>query len=130
MSKIRGLRAAITVSKNSKEEIMSATLTILKKLVNINKIKVEDVASVIFSVTRDLNAEFPAIAARKLGWLYTPLLCTYEIDVPGSLKKCIRVLMHVNSSKPQAAMKHVYLRGAMKLRPDLKETRKGLYYLS
>ena len=130
MKNLRGIRGAITVSKNSKSEIVSSTLILLRKLFQVNGINIDDVASVIFSVTGDLNAEFPAIAARKLGWLYTPLLCTYEIDVPGSLKKCIRVLMHVNSSKPQSRMKHVYLRGAMKLRPDLKEIKKGLYYLS
>jgi len=130
MSYIRGIRGAITVRRNTRDEIVSSTLMLLKRLAAVNKVKIENVASVIFSVTKDLNAEFPAIAARKLGWLFTPLLCTYEIDVPGSLRKCVRVLMHVNSNKPQSRMKHVYLRGAMKLRPDMKGTKKGLYYLS
>jgi chorismate mutase len=119
MSYIRGIRGAISVSKNSKDEIISSTKTLLRKMAVLNKIKVEDIASVIFSVTKDLNAEFPAIAARRLGWSGTPLLCTYEVDVPGSLSGCIRVLMHVNSGKPQSSMKSVYLNDAKKLRPDL-----------
>ena len=119
MSYIRGIRGAISVSKNTKDDIVSSTITVLREIVNLNKIKTVDIASIIFSVTRDLNAEFPAIAARKLGWSGTPLLCTYEVDVPGSLKKCIRVLMHVNSAKTQASIKHVYLKDAKRLRPDL-----------
>ncbi len=128
--KIRGIRGAITVKKNSKEEIVSKTAVLLKKIVAVNSIKVEDIASVIFSATRDLNAEFPALAARKLGWIYTPLLCTNEIAVPGSLKKCIRVLLHVNSTKKQKDMKNIYLEDAKKLRPDLKTRASEAYYLS
>lgn len=119
MSHIRGIRGAISISKNTKNEIVSATMALLRKMAGMNKIKVEDIASVIFSVTKDLNAEFPAIAARKMGWKSTPLLCTYEVDVPGALARCIRVLMHVNSDKKQASVKHVYLMDAKKLRPDL-----------
>jgi len=119
MKQIRGIRGAISVSKNTRDEIVSSTMTVLREMAGLNKIKVEDIASIIFSVTRDLNAEFPAIAARKLGWSGTPLLCTYEVDVPGSLPKCIRVLMHVNSGKTQSSIKHVYLKDAKKLRPDL-----------
>lgn len=128
--KIRGIRGAITVSGNNRKGIVASTKTLLQKIVKENKLRIEDIASVIFSVTKDLNAEFPAIAARKLGWLYTPLMCTYEISVPGSLKKCIRVLMHVNSAKEQKAMKHVYLGGAKKLRPDLSGKFKDMFYLS
>ena len=119
MSYIRGIRGAISVSKNTKNEMISSAMTLLREMAGLNKIKVEDIASVIFSVTKDLNAEFPAIAARKLGWKTTPLLCTYEVDVPGSLPKCIRVLMLVNSGKSQSSMKYVYLKNAKKLRPDL-----------
>jgi chorismate mutase len=119
MNCIRGIRGAISVSKNTKDEMISSAMTLLREMAGLNNIKVEDIASVIFSVTKDLNAEFPAIAARKLGWKATPLLCTYEVDVPGSLLKCIRVLMLVNSGKSQSSMKHVYLKNAKKLRPDL-----------
>jgi chorismate mutase len=119
MNYIRGIRGAISVSKNSKDEIVSSTKTLLREMTGLNKIKSEDIASIIFSVTKDLNAEFPAIAARKLGWSGTPLLCTYEVDVPGSLPRCIRVLIHVNSGKPQSSIKNVYLNDAKKLRPDL-----------
>jgi chorismate mutase len=119
MSYIRGIRGAISVSKNTKDEIVSSAKSLLRKIVSLNKMKIEDIASIVFSVTRDLNAEFPAIAARKLGWKNVPLLCTYEVDVPGSLPRCIRVLMHVNSKKSQSAIKHVYLNDAKKLRPDL-----------
>lgn len=119
MSHIRGIRGAISVQKNNADEIISSAAALLRKMVGLNRIKIEDIASVIFSVTKDLDAEFPAIAARKMGWRTTPLLCTYEVDVRGSLKRCIRVLMHVNSGKKQSAMKHVYLNDAKKLRTDL-----------
>jgi len=119
MNKIRGIRGAITVTGNNKGQIVTSTEGLLRKMVGINKIKVDDIASIIFSITRDLNAEFPAIAARNLGWIHTPLMCTYEMDVPGSVRRCIRVLMHMNSNKAQSSIKHVYLRNAKKLRPDL-----------
>ena len=127
---VRGIRGAITVKKNGRDEIVAATMSLLEKIVSVNKIRVDDIASVTFSVTKDLNAEFPAAAARRLGWLYLPLLCTYEIDVPKSLKKCIRVLLLVNTDKEQKQMKHIYLKDARKLRPDLDSEQKGLYYLS
>ncbi len=120
MSKIRGIRGAITVVANTKTAILSATSALLKKMISMNAIRVEDVASVIFSVTGDLDADFPAHAARKIGWKTTPLLCVREVDVPGAMKKCVRILMHVNSEKPQSGIKHVYLGGASKLRPDLR----------
>ena len=126
----RGVRGAITVRKNGKDEIVFSTEMLLEKMVSVNKIKVEDIASIIFSVTPDLDKEFPAIAAREMGWLYTPLMCTNEIPVKGSLKRCIRVLMTVNSDKKQSDIKHVYLQGAKKLRPDLSSRKKGEYYLS
>lgn len=126
----RGIRGAITVKKNEKDAIVFATEMLLEKIISVNKIKVEDIASVIFSVTKDLTKEFPAIAAREMGWLYTPLMCTNEIDIEGSLKKCIRVMMIVNSDKPQGKMKHIYLDEAQKLRPDLSTEHKDNYYLS
>ncbi len=115
---IRGIRGAITVENNCKEEILSHTEELLSELLKANAIHNEDMASIFFSVTTDLDAEFPALAARKLGLNDTPLLCLTEIPVPGSLKKCIRILIHLNSTKPQSEMIHVYLKGAIALRPE------------
>lgn len=113
---LRGIRGAITVKSNTRQEILEATKELLSEILKQNKLKIEDIASVVFTVTSDLNAEFPAVAARELGWEDTPLLCTNEIDVPESLQKCIRVLLHVNSNKKQPEMKHPYLRDAATLR--------------
>jgi len=95
---------------------LTATKELLAAIEKRNQLKIEDIASIIFTVTKDLDAEFPAVAARELGWNETPLLCNYEIDVPKSLPKCIRVLLTVNSDKSQKAIQHVYLREAVKLR--------------
>jgi len=127
---IRGIRGAITVDSNTKEEIIERTKELLDAIIEHNHIAVEDIASAIFSVTEDLNAEFPAVAARRLGWLYTPLFCVTEIPVPGSLKRCVRVLLHVNTDRRQEEMKHLYLRDAKKLRPDLESGEAGTFYLS
>lgn len=113
---VRGIRGATTVKNNIREEILSATRDLLSEILKRNQLKVEDIASIIFTTTKDLNAEFPAAAARELGWEETPLLCTSEIDVPESLPKCIRILLHVNSDKKQSEVKHVYLREAVNLR--------------
>jgi chorismate mutase len=88
-------------------------------MIRVNGIKPEDVGSAVFSLTRDLDAEFPALAARQLGWLDVPLLCTYEVDVPGSLRRCVRVLLHWNTERPQSEIQHIYIKDAVKLRPDL-----------
>ena len=113
---IRGIRGATTVKNNNKEEILEATRELLSEIVKNNQIKVDDIASIVFSATEDVDADFPAAAARELGWKDTPLLCTREINVPGSLPKCIRILMLVNSEKPQKDIKNVYLKDAVKLR--------------
>ncbi len=113
---IRGIRGATTVRANSRAEILGATRELLSAIVAANNLRVGDIASVIFSTTRDLDAEFPAVAARQIGWEDTPLLCTNEIAVPRSLSKCIRVLLHVNTAKKQGRMKHIYLKDARKLR--------------
>jgi len=113
---IRGVRGATTVKKNDKQEILSATKELLAEIQKANQLKIDDIASIFFTVTSDLNADFPAAAARELGWNDTALLCSTEIDVPGSLPKCIRVLLHVNSSKPQKDIKNIYLKDAVNLR--------------
>ena len=116
---VRGVRGATTVGQNSKEEIIAATQELLEKILNLNQMELDDIASCFFTVTGDLNAEFPALAARNLGWKNTALLCAKEIEVPDSLSACIRVLIHWNSDKTQAEIKHVYLKDAVKLRQDL-----------
>jgi chorismate mutase len=121
MTSVRGVRGATTSDENSREAILQATRQLLALMIRQNGIDPRDVASAIFSVTVDLDAEFPALAARQLGWLDVPLLCTNEIDVPGSLRRCVRVLVHWNTDRPQAEIKHVYLRGAVQLRPDLSD---------
>ena len=113
---IRGIRGATTVKNNSRKEILDSTREMLSALARANRFKTADIASVIFTVTCDLSAEFPAVAARQMGWSETPLLCTNEIPVPGSLPKCIRVLIHLNTAKKQSAIKHIYLKEAKSLR--------------
>ncbi|GBR76753.1 chorismate mutase [Candidatus Termititenax persephonae] len=115
----RAVRGAITVEENSAEAVESATRELLLSVVQANRIKIKDIVQVIFSVTVDLNAQFPAVAARKLGWQYVPMLCTYELDVLGSLRKCIRLLLTCHTRTPQNKIKHCYLGGAVVLRPDL-----------
>jgi chorismate mutase len=115
----RGVRGATTADANTREEILTATRQLLALMIRLNGIEPENVASAVFSLTRDLDAEFPALAARQLGWLDVPLLCTYEVDVPGSLRRCVRVLLHWNTAKPQSEIRHIYIKDAVKLRPDL-----------
>lgn len=114
----RGIRGATTVETNNREEILEATRELLSYIVDANGVETDDVASVIFTTTPDLNAEFPALAARQLGWHDTALMCAHEMSVPGSLPRCIRVLVHWNTPKPLRALHHVYIRGAVHLRPD------------
>ncbi len=114
----RGVRGATTVEHNDREEILLATTELLQLIVRQNDLPVEDIASAIFTVTDDLDAEFPALAARQLGWEGVALMCAREIPVPNSLSKCIRVLLHVNTTRSAAEIQHVYIRGAVKLRPE------------
>jgi chorismate mutase len=119
MSICRGVRGATTVQHNTREEILAATRELVALMVRRNSIDRKDVASAIFTTTPDLDAEFPALAARQLGWLEVPMLCGHEITVPGSLPRCIRVLVHWNTDLPQGEIQHIYIRDAVKLRPDL-----------
>ena len=127
---VRGVRGATTVERNDREEIIARTGELLRALVERNGIEVLDVVSAIFSVTDDVDAEFPAVAARRLGWIYTPLMCAREIPVPESLPLCVRVLLHVNMDRPQEDIIHLYLREARKLRPDLDTGDEDRYYRS
>jgi chorismate mutase len=115
----RGIRGATTVESNDREEIFAATTELLQLMIRRNDILKEDIASAIFTVTDDLNADFPAVAARHIGWTEVALICMREIPVPGSLPLCIRVLLHVNTERSSAEIRHVYLRNAINLRPTL-----------
>jgi chorismate mutase len=115
----RGVRGATTVERNDREEILAATRQLLALMVRRNGIARADVASAIFTTTPELDAEFPALAARQLGWLDVPLLCSHELGVPGALARCIRVLVHWNTDLAQREIQHVYIRDAVRLRPDL-----------
>ena len=116
---VRGIRGATTVSTNSRDEILDAARELLDEIVRANEIPHEHVASIIFTTTPDLTAEFPAVAARQAGWTDVALECLHEMNVPGRLPKCLRILMHVNTERSAADIKHIYLRGATVLRPDL-----------
>jgi len=116
---MRAIRGATTVDSDTPEQIRRATRELLETIVARNEFASVDVISAIFTVTDDLRSEFPAHAARELGWLDVPLLCTMEIPVPGSLARCIRVLLHIESAKARAEIRHVYLHDARALRPDL-----------
>ncbi len=115
----RGVRGATTADANNSEEILKATRQLLALMIRQNGISQDDVASAIFSTTTDLDAEFPALAARQLGWIDVALMCTHELDVPKSLRRCIRILMHWNTDKPANQITHVYIKDAARLRPDL-----------
>lgn len=117
----RGVRGATTCEENTSESILKATRELLALMIRQNGIRAEDVGSAIFSTTRDLDAEFPALAARQLGWWDVALMCVNELDVPGSLRLCIRILLHWNTDKPADKIVHVYVKEAAKLRPDRSE---------
>ena len=117
----RGVRGATTVDSNSRDDILTATRQLLALMIHFNEIESEDVTSAIFTTTRDIDAEFPALAARQLGWLDVPLICTHEISVPGSLDHCVRILVHWITDKNQQQITHVYTKDAHKLRPDLSD---------
>jgi chorismate mutase len=115
----RGVRGATTVVENSREDILSSTRQLLALLIRRNEIDPKDIASVQLSTTRDIDAEFPALAARQLGWLEVPMLCSNEMHVPSSLQRCIRVMILWNTEKGQDEIHHIYIHGAKILRPDL-----------
>ena len=118
---VRGIRGATSVAVDEKSEVLAATHELMLELLRANGLEraFEEIASAVFTTTRDLTSAFPAEAARVLGMSAVPLLCATEIPVADSLPRCIRVLLHVNTDKPQAEMVHVYLRDAKKLRPDV-----------
>jgi len=117
---MRGIRGATSVTEDKPELILAATRELVQEILKANRIAhFEDIVSAIFTTTPDLTSTFPAEGARALGMTQVPLLCASEIAVPGSLPRCIRVLLHVNTDAPQSQIVHVYLHEARRLRPDV-----------
>jgi chorismate mutase len=115
----RGIRGATKVAANTRQDILTGADELLRKMVEANQVEVDKIAAVFFTTSNDLNAEFPALAARRLGWTSVPLLCGHEMNVPGSMPLCIRVMMMYNTDKTPREIVHVYLREARALRPEL-----------
>ena len=121
----RGIRGAITVSENTEETIIAATKELLQRMIEVNDVEIGDVACILFTTTSDLNAAFPAAAARRLGWTRVSLLCGHEMNVPGSLPRCLRVLVLFNTDKKNEEIMHVYLGDAVTLRDEGERTWQG-----
>jgi chorismate mutase len=119
----RGIRGATTVDSNTVEDILKASKELLQMMIDANGMEPQDVACAMFTTTSDLNAAFPATAARQLGWADVPLLCSNEIDVPGSLRMCVRILLLYNTDRSANEIVHVYIKGASNLRSDLSGTK-------
>lgn len=117
--RMRALRGAITVPGNDGDAIVAATTELLDAMISRNEVDGDDLVSMIFTATPDLDAEFPAIAARRLGLAHVPLLCSVELDVKGAMPRCVRVLMHLYTQRGAGELQHVYLREARELRADL-----------
>jgi chorismate mutase len=116
---VRAVRGAIQVEGNERDEILAGTSELVTAVLQRNDIDPDDLISVVFTATQDLDADFPAYAARQMGLVDVPLLCTVEIPVPGSMPRVLRLLAHVETARPRADVRHVYLRGAAALRTDL-----------
>jgi chorismate mutase len=114
----RGIRGATTAESNTAEDILEATTEMMEILIRVNQLEPEHVVSALFTTSPDLNATFPAVAARALGWSDVPLMCAHEMDVPASLQKAVRVLLQINTTKTPSEIRHVYLKGARQLRPE------------
>lgn len=112
----RGIRGATTVEHNDREHILASARELLSQMLEANDLRPEDIASIFFTTTRDLNAEFPAAAAREMGWKTVPVMCGHEMDVPGALPMCLRVMMMCNTDRNPADIVHVYTRGASEMR--------------
>lgn len=116
---VRAVRGAVQVDGDDRAEILAGTTDLVTEVMTRNELTTDDVISVIFTATPDLTAEFPALAARKLGFQEVPLLCASELSVPGAMPRVVRLMMHIETSKPRSAIQHVYLRGAAALRLDV-----------
>ena len=116
---VRAIRGAIQLAANERAAVLEAASELVTEVMSRNRLTTDDVISVLFTATQDIDAEFPALAARKLGFQDVPLLCAVEMNVPGSMPLVVRLMMHVETEQPRAAVQHVYLRGAMALRLDI-----------
>jgi chorismate mutase len=116
---VRAIRGAIQIAADDREDILDCTSELVTEVMKRNSLTTDEVISVIFSATPDLRAEFPALAARSLGFQEVPLLCCTEIDVPGAMPRVVRLMMHVETRLDRAEVQHVYLRGAVGLRLDI-----------
>ena len=116
---VRAIRGAVQVDANDRAAVLDGTTDLVTEVMTRNGLVTDDVISVLFTATPDLDAEFPALAARKIGFQDVPLLCAAEIAVPGAMPLVVRLLMHVETDKPRSAVQHVYLRGAAALRMDI-----------
>ncbi|MFI6319038.1 chorismate mutase [Nonomuraea sp. NPDC050556] len=116
---VRAIRGAIQVEANDRDAIISGTTELVAEVMERNTLTTDDVISVLFTATPDLTAEFPALAARKLGFHEVPLICCTEIDVPGALPRVVRLMAHIATDRPRSEINHVYLRGAVALRQDI-----------
>jgi len=126
---VRGIRGATTAVENTAEAIVEATVELLEELVRLNDLDIEEVAFCYLTTTPDLDAEFPALGARRLGWIDVPLLCGHDMNVPTpnprAIPRCIRILLLYNTEKRQSDMRHAYLKGARAIKADLEHYRKG-----
>lgn len=116
---VRGVRGAIQVDSNDRDEILDATTELVREVLRRNDLAGDDLISILFTATPDLTAEFPAYAARALGLTDVPLMCATELSVPGAMPRVLRLLAHVDTPRTRAQLRHVYLRGAAALRTDL-----------
>lgn len=121
----RGIRGAITVEANTRAAIVENTEVLLTKMLEANELALDDIACAFFTTTRDLNAEFPAVAARKIGWGMVPLMCGHEMEVPGSLQSVVRVMLLANTEKRPDEITHIYLKEAQSLRPEMADGAKA-----
>ena len=128
--KCRGIRGATTVEVNTREHILAATKELLQEIVAANGVEEDDIACIIFTTTPDLNAEFPAVAAREMGFYQMALLCEHEMNVPDSLPMCLRILLLVNTEKHVSELVHVYLKGARNLRGPVTKREGEMIWMS
>ncbi|MBQ1082768.1 MULTISPECIES: chorismate mutase [unclassified Nocardiopsis] len=116
---VRAIRGAVQVDADEREQVLEATTELVSEVMRRNGLTTDDVISVLFTATTDLNSEFPALAARGVGFTDVPLMCASEIDVPGALPRVVRLMAHVETDLPRSEVQHVYLRGAQALRLDI-----------
>lgn len=119
MRTIRAIRGAIQVDANDRDLVLEATAELVSEVMSRNELSTDDVVSVLFTATPDLTAEFPALAARKIGFHDVPLMCASEINVPGAMPRVVRLMAHVETDRSRSEVQHVYLRGAAALRLDI-----------